>query len=87
LHKISFIQLVHTQKTHVFTLFLPKQLDNPNSAAALGTFLQTQGIEVSFQSDALRHANYLQIALMCEHAERDLAFLVKSIKAYPNAAK
>ncbi|MEN9611915.1 MAG: hypothetical protein RLZZ628_2729, partial [Bacteroidota bacterium] len=52
LHKISFIQLVHTQKTHVFTLFLPKALDNPNSAAALGTFLQTQGIEVSFQSDA-----------------------------------
>jgi aspartate aminotransferase-like enzyme len=82
LQKISFIQLLHPQKTHVFTLFLPQALDNPNSAAQLGTFLQTQGIEVSFQSDALHQANYLQIALMCEHTERDLAFLIKSIKAY-----
>jgi aspartate aminotransferase-like enzyme len=82
LQKISYIRLVHTQPTHVFTLFLPDALDNPNSAAQLGEFLQHKGIEVSFQSDALRHSNYLQITLMCEHKQRDLDFLVKSIKQY-----
>jgi aspartate aminotransferase-like enzyme len=82
LQEISYIRLVHTEPTHVFTLFLPDELKNPKSAAQLGEFLQHKGIEVSFQSDALRHANYLQITLMCEHKQRDLDFLVKSIKQY-----
>jgi aspartate aminotransferase-like enzyme len=82
LQKISYIQLVHAQPTHVFTLFLPDEQNNPKSAAQLGEFLQQKGIEVSFQSDALRQANYLQITLMCEHTKRDLDFLVKFIKQY-----
>ena len=82
LQEISYIRLVHPNPTHVFTLFLHNELDNPTSAAQLGEFLQQKGIEVSFQSDALRQANYLQITLMCEHKQRDLDFLVKSIKQY-----
>ncbi|MEO0043700.1 MAG: hypothetical protein RL329_3148 [Bacteroidota bacterium] len=82
LQKLDWIRLVHAESTHVFTLFLSNQLDSPNSAAQLGEFLQTRGIEVSFQSDALRQANYLQITLMCEHTQKDLDFLIKSMKQY-----
>jgi aspartate aminotransferase-like enzyme len=80
--KMPHIELVHYLPTHVFTLFIKDQLHVSGSSAALGEYLQKEGIETSFQSDGLRSFNHLQIALMGEHTREEVAFLVEKINAY-----
>jgi aspartate aminotransferase-like enzyme len=80
--KMEHIELVHYLPTHVFTLYLKNQLHVAGSSAALGEYLQGEGIETSFQSDGLRNFNHLQIALMGEHSHEEVALLVEKIDAY-----